>query len=330
VGAGGRTGATDVGLPPLVAVVGATASGKSGLALELAEAVGGEIVNTDSLQVYRHFDIGTAKPTAAERARVPHHLIDVAEPDEPYSAGRYVEDASAVLAGIVARGRVPILCGGTGLYYRALTQGLADIPPVPAPVLAALEARIAVEGSAALHAELARVDAAAAASIHPNDPLRIARALAVFESAGRPLSDYRQERPFRAGAGRLLAVGLRWERARLYERVNARVRSMLAAGWAQEVRGLLAGGYGPALKPMRAIGYRELAAWLLAGGDPEDGVPEALAEDIAQRTRRYAKRQLTWFRQHPEVRWAPPGQAAALQAAVRDFVRRELPGARDA
>jgi tRNA dimethylallyltransferase len=330
VGAGGRTGATDVGLPPLVAVVGPTASGKSGLALELAEAVGGEIVNTDSLQVYRHFDIGTAKPTPAERARVPHHLIDVAEPNEPYSAGRYVEDASAVLAGIVARGRVPILCGGTGLYYRALTQGLADIPPVPAPVLAALEARLAAEGSAALHAELARVDAAAAASIHPNDPLRIARALAVFESAGRPLSDYRQERPFRAGAGRLLAVGLRWERARLYERVNARVRSMLAAGWAQEVRGLLACGYGPTLKPMRAIGYRELAAWLLAGGDPEGGVPEALAEDIAQRTRRYAKRQLTWFRRHPEVRWVPPGQAAALQAAVRDFVRRELPGARHA
>jgi tRNA dimethylallyltransferase len=305
-------------LPPLVAVLGATASGKSGLALALAEACGGEIVNTDSLQVYRHFDIGTAKPSAAERARVPHHLIDVVEPDEAFSAGRYVAAARAAIASIAARGHVPILCGGTGLYYRALLYGLAPVPQVPAEVQRAVEARLAEQGPAALHAALARVDAVAAAAIHPNDPARIARALAVYEASGRPLSAYRAAQPFRSAPAAVLAVGFQWERKALVARIDARVREMLARGWIEEVRGLLARGYGPSLKPMQAIGYREIARWLCEGGDP--ATREALEPAIAQRTRQYAKRQGTWFRKHPEVRWAVPGAAEEILAAVRKFL----------
>ncbi|HEX9842030.1 MAG TPA: tRNA (adenosine(37)-N6)-dimethylallyltransferase MiaA [bacterium] len=305
-------------LQRLVAVVGATASGKSGLALALAEALGGEIVNSDSMQVYWGFDVGTAKPGAAERARVPHHLIDVAAPDEVYSAGRYVAEARAAIADIVARERVPILCGGTGLYYRALLFGLAPIPSVPGAVQARVEARVAASGSAAAHAQLAQVDAAAAAAIHPNDPLRVARALGVYEGTGRPLSDYRRAQPFRPAPAAVLAVGLRWERAALYARIDRRVREMLAAGWIEEVQGLLARGYGPELKPMQAIGYREIAQWLGAGGPREE--LEALAGRIAQRTRQYAKRQLTWFRQHAEVRWVEPGAREAVIEAARNFL----------
>lgn len=302
-------------LPPLVAVMGATASGKSALALELAERFGGEIVNTDAMQVYRHFDIGTAKPTAAERARVPHHLLDVAEPDEAYSAGRYVDDARAAIADIVARGQVPILCGGTGLYYRALLFGLAAVPDVPPAVQAAVEARLAAEGLAAAHAALARVDAAAAARIHPNDPVRIARALAVHEATGRPLSAWQTARPFRPAAPEALVVGIRWERGALAARIEARVREMLARGWVEEVAGLLARGYGPELRPMRALGYREIVHYLRHGGEVE-----ALVTRITERTRQYAKRQRTWFRRHPEIRWAPPEQRETLAEAVRNFL----------
>jgi tRNA dimethylallyltransferase len=320
-------------LPPLVAVLGPTASGKSALALALAEALDGEIISADSLQVYRGLDIGTAKPSLAERARVPHHLLDVAEPDEPYSVGRYVDDARAALANIAARGRAPILCGGTGLYYRALLFGLAHVPAVPHAVQAAVDARVAglvaTEGAPAAHAALARVDPEAAARVHPHDAGRIARALGVYEATGQPLSAWRRAQPFGAGFGTapasgsaaVLAVGLAWERAALYARVNDRVREMLARGWIEEVAGLLARGYDPRLKPLRAIGYAEIVQHLR----PDEGerLPaETLAERIAQRTRHYAKRQLTWFRRHPELRWAAPEDAGRLQDEARKFLLR--------
>lgn len=311
--------AQEAALPPLLAVVGPTASGKSGLAVALAEALGGEIVNTDSLQVYRHFDVGTAKPSMAERSRVPHHVIDVADADEPYSAGRFVADAREAIAAIAARGRVPVICGGTGLYYRALVQGLATIPPVPAPLQAAVESRVAAAGPEAAHGWLARVDAEAAAVVHPNDPVRIARALGVYEATGRPLSAFRRAQPFRAGAPQVFAMALRWERRELYERINGRVREMLAQGWVEEVRGLLERGYGTDLKPMQAIGYREIAS-ALGGGASSPYVEAALAEPIALRTRHYAKRQLTWFRRHPEVQWVQPGEVGAVAAAARNFL----------
>jgi tRNA dimethylallyltransferase len=300
----------------LVAVVGPTASGKSGLALRLAERCGGEILNTDSLQVYRHFDIGTAKPTVAERARVPHHLLDCVEPEETYSAGRYVSDAQSVLAELGQRERVPVLCGGTGLYFRALLFRLAEVPPVPEAVRREVQARLAALGPAACHAELARIDPETAARVHPNDRVRIARGLEVFLASGRPLSRYHRERPFLQQAHGVLSVGVHWERARLYERIGERVEAMLTAGWIAEVEGLLAKGYDPGLKPFQAIGYREIVA-MLQGRRPREG----LAAAIATRTRQYAKRQLTWFRKHPDVVWAEPGEEERLVKRVEVFLR---------
>ena len=244
-------------LPPLVAVVGPTASGKSALAMALAERLGGEVINTDSMQVYRGFDIGTGKLSQAERRRVTHHLIDVANPAEQYSAGRYVADARAAIAGVVERGRVPILCGGTGLYFRALLFGMAEIPQVSARVRDAVEAWLKQKGLAAGHAELTRVDPVTAAKVHPNDPARIARALEVYRMAGVPLSAYRRAQPFAESAPGALSVGTSFERPELYRRIGQRVRAMIARGWIEEVEGLLGQGYGPGLKPMRAIGYRQ-------------------------------------------------------------------------
>lgn len=310
----------EAALPPCVAVVGPTASGKTGLALALGEALGGEVLNTDAMQVYRGFDIGTAKPTPAERARLPHHLLDVVAPDETYSAGAYVADATRIARALAQRRRLPVLCGGTGLYFRALLQGLAAIPPVPAAVRAAVAAELSARGAAACHAELAAVDPEAAAAVHPNDPVRIARGLEVYRATGRPISAYRRERPFRAHAAGVLSVGYAWPRAELYARIDERVRAMLATGWVAEVEGLLAAGWSPALKPFQAIGYREIVA-MLRGERPDWARDhEALAEAIALRTRRYAKRQLTWFRKHPDIRWLAPGDVPGALAAVRPFL----------
>ena len=306
-------------LPPLVAVVGPTASGKSALAMALAERLGGEVINTDSMQVYRGFDIGTGKLSQAERRRVTHHLIDVANPAEQYSAGRYIADARAAIAGMVERGRVPILCGGTGLYFRALLFGMAEIPQVSARVRDAVEAWLKQKGLAAGHAELTRVDPVTAAKVHPNDPARIARALEVYRMAGVPLSTYRRAQPFAESAPGALSVGTSFERPELYRRIGQRVRAMIARGWIEEVEGLLGQGYGPGLKPMRAIGYRQIAAWLGGGRLPEAG-GEALAEAIATHTRRYAKRQMTWFRKHPGIFWSAPGGFDVIMKRVRRFL----------
>lgn len=308
-------------LPPLVAVVGPTASGKSALAMELAERLGGEVINTDSMQVYQGFDIGTAKPSAADRHRVTHHLIDVAQPADPYSAGRYVADARAAIAAVVERGRLPILCGGSGLYFRALMFGMAEIPPVPAIVRDEVEAWLKQKGLAAGHAELTRVDPVTAARVHPNDPARVARALEVYRTAGVPLSAYRRAQPFAEAAPGSLSVGTHFERPELYRRIDRRVRGMIAGGWIEEVEGLLGAGHDPGLKPMRAIGYRRIAA-CLDGGRPSQAERETLAGAIATDTRRYAKRQMTWFRKHPGIFWGEPGGFDIVMERVSKFLKR--------
>lgn len=299
-----------------LAVVGPTGSGKSELAVQLAERLGGEVVSTDSMQVYRGFDIGTAKPAAALRARAPHHLIDVTEPDQPYSAGRYVADATSVIARLEAQGRVPVLCGGTGLYFRALLFGLAEIPDIPAAVRDRVVELVARRGSEACHQELARHDPRAAERLHPHDSARIMRALEVVLATGETIETFRRRRPFQREAAHVFSVGYRWERAELYRAIDGRVARMLEQGWVAEVRGLLASGVGPALKPMRSIGYREICA-LLAGERAEPG----LAQDIAQRTRHYAKRQNTWFNRHPDIYWSAPGHAGPILQQARNFLK---------
>jgi tRNA dimethylallyltransferase len=296
-------------------VAGPTASGKSALALELAERFGGEIISTDSMQVYRYLDIGTAKPTPEDRERVPHHLIDVVDPDQLFSAGAYVDAARVILADLERRGRVPILCGGTGLYFRALLRGIANIPAIAEEVRAAVKQRAERDGLAAAHAELTSVDPVSAARIHVNDSQRILRALEVFHSSGRPLSAYVGESPFAGAPGRLLSVGIAWERAALRERITERVRGMLAAGWVEEVRGILARGFAPESKSLQSIGYREIVEHL-TGKRRE----ETLAGAIVVRTRQYAKRQMTWFRADRTIVWAAPYQRHELLARAGAFL----------
>lgn len=282
------------GRPPLLVIVGPTAAGKSQLALERAARLGGEIVNADSVQVYRGLDVGSAKPTAAARAAVRHHLLDLWPPTRQANAGAWLAEAEAAIADVCGRGRLPIVCGGTGLYVRALLEGLASIPEVPAELAATLRERIAVEGAAALHAELARVDPAAAARLAPNDGQRVGRALGVVLATGTPISEF-QHRHRAAGSPRWAAtlVGVFPERALLEARIDARARAMIAGGLIDEVRGLLAAGVPADAPGLATLGYREVVAWLAAG---ETTPVEALTTALAAAHRRYAKRQLTWWR----------------------------------
>ena len=300
---------------PAVLLMGPTASGKSALALSLAARLGGEIVSVDSAQVYRGMDVGTAKPPAAERARVPHHLIDIVEPTDAYSAARFVRDALAAIAAIRARGRVPIVAGGTMLYFKALTQGLSALPPGDAAVRAALDARAAAEGWPALHADLARIDPVTAARLPPTDAQRIQRALEVHAVTGRPLSSL-QGRRGAPTLGKSVAVALMpADRAALHAAIARRFDAMLAAGLVDELSGLRARhALTPDLPSMRCVGYRQ--AWaFLAGTIDADGLR---ATGVAA-TRQLAKRQLTWLRATPAHAFDPARHD--LVAAVADTVR---------
>lgn len=293
--------------------MGPTASGKSALALALAQRLGGEIVSVDSAQVYRGMDIGTAKPTADERARVPHHLVDVVDPTEAYSAARFVRDAQAAVAAIRARGRVPILAGGTMLYFKALTEGLSDLPQADAAIRAALDARAAREGWPALHAELARVDAATAARLATTDAQRIQRALEVHALTGKPLSALQGQRAPAANAlGPSVPLALiPPDRAALHAAIAARFGAMLDQGLVDELRGLRARhALDPALPSMRSVGYRQ--AWRFLEGEIDAAT---LREQGIAATRQLAKRQLTWLRATP-ARHLTPDEARDVRNVV--------------
>lgn len=301
--------------PRIIVLSGPTASGKSDLAMKLARAFPLEIVNADSMQVYRHFDIGTAKPGLEERAEVPHHLIDVADPDEPYNAGRYVADAERAIAGIVARGKVPLVAGGTGMYLRALLRGLDPAPADPS-VRAALDRRWEEEGAAALHAELARVDPGTAARVHPADRIRVVRALEIAKVGGIPAGKARAAWASARGKYRSLFLALWPGREALYRRIDERAEGMFRMGLLNEVRGLLDMGYGRELKPMKGLGYRQAVAHLLDGVQ----LPEAV-ESTKRDTRRYAKRQITWLAAEPDlVRIDPEGAPGDAARRVNMFL----------
>ena len=288
----------------VVAIVGPTASGKSALALEVARRHGGEVVSCDSLQVYRGLDIGSAKASLAEQREVPHHLIDVVDPDQAFSAADYAGRARAALADISSRGRLPVVAGGTGLYLRALRRGLFEGPSRDPDLRRRLEAIAEGRGDEGLHRMLARVDPEAAARIEPRDRVRVVRALEVYRAGGRPLSAYhRDELPAPDGHAWLVA-GIDPPRERLRAAVEARTRAMLAAGLVDEVRALL-GRYDAALRPLQAIGYRQAARVALG----TQAVEEA-QRDIVKETMRYAKRQMTWFRHQEDVRWHADAGAA--------------------
>ncbi|WP_019569610.1 tRNA (adenosine(37)-N6)-dimethylallyltransferase MiaA [Thioalkalivibrio sp. ALE11] len=285
----------DVPQPPVVLLAGPTATGKTGLALELAQRLDAEIVTVDSAQVYRGMDIGTAKPDAHERARVPHHLLDIRDPEETYNAATFAADARACIRAIHARGRVALLAGGTLLYLRALLEGIDPMPPVPEAVRAAVRARLETEGARALHEALEAVDPAAAGRIHPNDPQRILRALEVFEATGRPLSSFQQGGEARLPAGWCALALWPEDRERLRARIAERFDAMLEAGFVEELRALRARPGLTAEHPsQRAVGYRQGWEWL----DGEVDFATFRSRVIAA-TRHLAKRQLTGLRRFP-------------------------------
>lgn len=308
------------GTLPVFVLTGPTGSGKSDWAVRLAEAAPVEIVSVDSALVYRGLDVGSAKPDRALRQRIAHHLIDICDPAETYSAGRFVADATASIRAIHARRRVPLLVGGTMLYLRALLQGLAPLPQASAQVRSAIDARAAREGWIALHAELARLDPSAAARINSNDSQRIQRALEVCYSSGRPLSELQ-----RNTASPLANLRVRrWalapsDRTVLHNRLERRFHSMMAAGFLDEVRSLhQRGDLAARHSSMRAVGYRQLWAHL----EGEYGLEEAVRRGISA-TRQLAKRQLTWMRTETALEWIDPEQSH-LQASWNRDVGREL------
>jgi tRNA dimethylallyltransferase len=297
---------TDRASKRAVLIAGPTASGKSALALALAQALGGTIINADSMQVYRDLRIVTARPSAQEEARVPHLLYGHVDAAENYSVGRWCVEASAALAAVERAGRLPVVVGGTGLYFKALTRGLAAVPPIPPQIRAAVRERLEREGIAALYAELGERDAATARRLMPRDRARVTRALEVVLATGRSLTDWHAEGMKPALDDQAaVKVFLDVERAELYRRIDARFDAMLASGALDEVRALARRALDPALPAMKAHGV----PWLIRHLDGEIDLAAAV-EGAKRDTRRYSKRQGTWFRhQLPDWTWATPGTA---------------------
>jgi tRNA dimethylallyltransferase len=309
---------------PLVVILGPTASGKTALAVRVAQQFGGEVLACDSTQVYRGFDIGTAKPTAAERGGIPHHLMDLAEPADIFTAGEYRRRAVVLLDDLRRRGRLPVLTAGTGLYLRALLEGLADAPERSEELRARLVATAARHGHAHLHRLLRRLDPPSAARISPNDTQKLIRAVEICLMAGRPLSEVHH-----AGREPLkgylpIKIGVHPPRELLHERIGHRVHRMLERGWLAEVAALVERGTPVSAKPFEFIGYRELRAHLQGQKSLEEAV-----QAITVATRQYAKRQMTWFRKEPGVTWISGfGDDSMVVAAVLKLLEERLRGSR--
>jgi len=286
---------------PTLAVIGPTATGKSDLALALAKHIGAEILSADSMQIYRFMDIGTAKPPKETREAIPHHFIDILNPDETYSAGRFAREAHDLIRRKQAKGVPLVIVGGTGLYIKALEKGLVDLPPVPESVQLMLWEEYVNTGLEPLYNRLMKVDPPTAQAIHPHDRFRILRALGIFETTGKPLSSFRQEHGFRETPVRLFKIGLTYPREIMYKRIEERVDRMIRDGWREEVERLLEMGYDETLKPLQAIGYKQLIQVVKGRMGLKDAIDE-----IKKETRHLAKRQITWFRKEAPHIWMEP------------------------
>jgi tRNA dimethylallyltransferase len=284
--------------PQLVILLGPTGAGKSGLAIELAEAFGGEVLNADSMQVYRYMDIGTAKPTPEEWQRIKHHLIDLVTPDQPFHADLYRTLGRRIIDSLHQKGTPIFVVGGTGLYIKALTQGLFTSPKIHPLVREKLKQEAEQKGRESLHQRLKGVDPEAASRIHSNDLFRTIRALEVFESTGIPISFFRDQHRFGDRPYLTFKIGLGMDRDKLYRRIEERVDRMIKRGFLKEVEGLLQMGYGPGLKPMQSLGYKQMAQFL----SNDFGWDEAVRQ-MKKETRHYAKRQWTWFKADGEICW---------------------------
>ncbi len=298
----------------ILAIVGPTASGKSELAIFLAENLGGEIINFDSVQFYKKLNIGTAKPSPEEMKKVPHHLYDLLELEEEFNAGKFVEIADKVIEEVSSRKKLPILVGGTGLYLRALEYGLFSVE-VPEEIRNSLR-KEAEKNLEKLYEKLKELDPEYAKKISPKDKVRITRALEVIYATSKPFSEFHKENPFfERKRYDILKIGLKLERKELYRKINQRVLKMIEAGWIKEVEELLKQGYSPELKPFKAIGYRYIIAYL------QKKLPLEKAIKLIQRdTRRYAKRQLTWFKKEKDVHWFSPEEKEKILNFVKNWL----------
>lgn len=306
-------------LPQVLVLIGPTAIGKTALSLDLAAHFNCEIISVDSMQVYRYMDIGTAKASRAERELVPHHLIDIVEPDEDYDAARFVKDATLLIDKITARGRLPLLTGGTGLYLKALFKGIFPEAPSDREVRNSLKDKLKKRGPHVLHEELTICDSISAAKIHPNDTQRLLRALEVYHTTGTPWSSHLAVHNKDNTAGLpvdALQIGLTTNREKLYQRINMRCDMMLSEGLEGEVSGLIKRGYSPGLKSMGSIGYRHMAGYINNEYNREEMV-RLLARD----TRRYAKRQYTWFNKMDEVNWIDVKEQKLVLQMVKQWRR---------
>jgi tRNA dimethylallyltransferase len=301
--------------PKIIIICGPTGVGKTAVAIDLAQHFGGQIIGADSMQVYKYMDIGTAKPTAEERARVVHHMVDFVEPDESFDAARYAAGARAKIIELEQQHITPFVVGGTGLYIKALLYGLFAEKVSDPEIRTRLKAESDAHGIQSLYDRLGRLDSETANRLHPNDTYRILRALEVIEATGQAISKFHQkhgffERPFEA-----LKIGLNLDRAFLYERINRRVDAMITAGFLEEVKSLLTRGYSASLNSMQSIGYRHMVEYIKGRSSWEECV-----RDMKRDHRRYAKRQLTWFRAEPEIIWKEPQQVEALKLSVEKFL----------
>ncbi len=306
--------------PRLVIICGPTGIGKTTAAINLGRRFKGEIIGADSMQIYRQMDIGTAKPTPAEQAAATHHMIDVVEPDEPFDAARYAAMATACIHRLHRKGTLAVVAGGTGFYIKSLEFGLFDARPPDPQVRRRLENRAATEGLGVLYTALKHGDPASAARIHPHDRFRIIRALETLESTGQPISALQHRHGFAQKRFETFKIGLAIDRETLYARIDRRVEAMIDAGLLAEVQTLLARGYGAELKSMQAIGYRHMCAYL-DGQTTWDATIDLMKRD----TRRYAKRQLTWFRSDPDIVWSAPDAVVRLAADIETFLRGPAP-----
>ncbi len=301
--------------PKVIVICGPTGVGKTAVGIQLAEKLDGEIISADSMQIYRYMDIGTAKPTADEQSRIPHHMIDIVDPDENFDAVRFAEMARDKVMQLHQRGVMPLVVGGTGLYIKALLQGLFQSNPVDPKTRERLMKEAAENGSGILYDRLKRVDPDTADRLHPNDSYRIIRALETIESTGRSISEHQQEHGFSDEPFNALKICLQIDRQKLYDRIDQRVDLMIEAGFVDEVKKLLGMGYSADLKSMQSIGYRHIVA-LIEGRLSRDECVRTLKRD----TRRFAKRQFTWFGADQQIQWYQPDQLNEMVRLVEGFL----------
>lgn len=299
----------------IITICGPTGVGKTNLAIAIARQFNGEIIGADSMQIYKYMNIGTAKPDPDELKMAPHHLVDFLDPKQTFDAGQYASQAGEIIESLHTQGKLPIVAGGTGLYIRALLYGLFRAQPACETTLAELTRILKEKGSRFLHDQLKACDPAAAQRIHPHDSFRLIRALEVFHTTGQPISRKQKAHDFKTARYQSLTLGLHMDRKQLYQRIDNRVDAMISQGLLHEVNGLVEKGYSLDLKSMQAIGYRHMAMFLKGEADFEETI-----QLFKRDTRRYAKRQFTWFNREPGLIWIDPSQIDQALDLVKDFL----------